>query len=201
MRRVIGSRGLSHACQNSGIKGREIVTPQKRPNVIIIGGLRRFAMNALGVTAATICPSVIEKNYCKQVRDMIYYLIDQNHKKLVTSPFRAIIESTGIIKAKEVLFVRRIGEGIYHDGRKNAIRNFSDDNTNDKGELRVHLRAILPNEYQARHIVSRLDLRHNQSRQNRGLKDNKNSVLKVHCFIPKLPKGDSSEKSNHNMNE
>jgi hypothetical protein len=40
-----------------------MVTPQKRPNVIIIGGLRRFAMNALGVIAAITSPSVIEKNY------------------------------------------------------------------------------------------------------------------------------------------
>src|SRR5579859_6838958 len=44
MRRVMGSRGLSHACQNSGISGREMVTPQKRPNVIIIGGFSKFAM-------------------------------------------------------------------------------------------------------------------------------------------------------------
>ena len=62
-RRDIGSSGLSQACQNFGIAGRGIVTPQKRPNVIIIGGLRRFAMNALGVIAATTSPSVIEKNY------------------------------------------------------------------------------------------------------------------------------------------
>jgi hypothetical protein len=31
--------------------------------VIMIGGLRRFATNAFGVSAATICPTVTEKNY------------------------------------------------------------------------------------------------------------------------------------------
>lgn len=62
MRRAMGSRGLSHACQNLGIRGREMVTPQKRPKVIMMGGFNRFAMNALGVIAATICPRVMEKN-------------------------------------------------------------------------------------------------------------------------------------------
>jgi hypothetical protein len=53
---------LSHARQNPGISGRGIVTPQKRLKVIIKGGVRRLAMNAFGVSAAIICPNVIEKN-------------------------------------------------------------------------------------------------------------------------------------------
>lgn len=40
-----------------------MVTPQKRPKVMRIGGLRRFAMNALGVRAAIVCPRVMAKNY------------------------------------------------------------------------------------------------------------------------------------------
>ena len=61
-RRVMGSRGLSQEPQKAGMLGRGMVTPQNRPNVIMMGGLRRFAMNALGVSAATICPTVMAKN-------------------------------------------------------------------------------------------------------------------------------------------
>jgi len=61
--RVKGSRGLSQSRQKAGIEGFGMVTPQKRPKVIMIGGLRRLAMNAFGVRAAIICPTVMAKNY------------------------------------------------------------------------------------------------------------------------------------------
>ena len=102
-RRVIGSRGLSQEPQKAGMLGRGMVTPQKRPKVIMMGGLRRFAMNALGVSAATICPTVIAKNL--KVREPTWgiYLIDQDDQELVTGAIGTVIEPGRKVEAEEVL--------------------------------------------------------------------------------------------------
>ena len=103
-RRVIGSRGLSQEPQKAGILGRGMVTPQKRPKVIMMGGLRRFAMNALGVSAATICPTVIAKNLKSESRFLAgIYLVDQDDQELVTGAFRTVIEPRRKVEAEEVL--------------------------------------------------------------------------------------------------
>jgi hypothetical protein len=52
IRRVKGSSWYIHARQKPGMEGAGIVTPQKREKRIIMNGLMRDEMNALGVRAA-----------------------------------------------------------------------------------------------------------------------------------------------------
>ena len=60
-------------------------------------------MNALGVSAVTICPTVIAKNL--KVREPTWgiYLIDQDDQELVTGAFRTVIEPGRKVEAHEVL--------------------------------------------------------------------------------------------------
>jgi hypothetical protein len=100
----MGSRGLSQEPQKAGMLGRGMVTPQKRPKVIMIGGLRRFAMNALGVSAATICPTVIAKNLISESHFLgEMYLVDQDDQELVTGAIGTVIEPGRKVEAEEVL--------------------------------------------------------------------------------------------------
>ena len=102
-RRVMGSRGLSQEPQKAGMLGRGMVTPQKRPKVIMMGGLRRFAMNALGVRAATICPTVIAKNLMSEPFFGEIDLVDQDDQELVTGAIGTVIEPGRKVEAEEVL--------------------------------------------------------------------------------------------------
>lgn len=52
MRRVKGSSWYIHARQKPGMEGAGMVTPQKREKRIMMKGLMREDMNALGVKAA-----------------------------------------------------------------------------------------------------------------------------------------------------
>ena len=78
------------------------MTPQKRPKVTKVGGLSRLAMNTFGVSAAIICPAVMEKNYYQKCI-LWKYLVDQDHCKLVTGSIGVKIEPRGKIKADKVL--------------------------------------------------------------------------------------------------